>query len=394
MGLSKLFDLLEEKSRKGQPLHAFHSLIEAAETLYRVPNTKTGQGPHVRDSVSLKRMMTIVVVSLFPCIIFGLYNTGLQKLTALGQDPSCMLCLWHGFLAFLPLLIVSYAVGGFWEVLFAMVRKHEINEGFFVTGLLFPLILPPTIPLWQAALGISFGVVIGKEVFGGTGMNIVNPALTARAFLFFAFPAQMSGDKVWVDVNLAKDTLVDGFSGATPLGIAYTGKVEDGVVSVLNNAGVTFSDLFYGTVLGSIGETSMLACLLGAALLLITGVASWRIMLTMFAGGALTALLIQALAGPESSGLMGLPFYYHLAMGGFAFGAVFMITDPVSAASTDTGKYIYGFLAGCLAIAIRSLNPAYPEGVMLAILFMNIFAPLIDYYVVQADIRRRKKRAQ
>ncbi|MBF0433211.1 MAG: NADH:ubiquinone reductase (Na(+)-transporting) subunit B [Fibrobacteria bacterium] len=393
MSIHKFLDDLEEKSKKGGPLYRFRPLIEAGDTLFRSPNNRTTQGPHIRDNVSLKRMMTIVVLSLFPCVFFGIYNTGLQKCTALGITPDFALCMWEGLVVFLPLLIVSYAVGGFWEVLFSIIREHDINEGFFVTGLLIPLILPPTTPLWQVAIGVSFGVVLGKEVFGGTGMNIVNPALTTRAFLFFAYPAQMSGDKVWVNVDMVKDKLIDGFTGATPLGVAYGGKAE-GVVEVLTNAGITLKSLIIGTVSGSFGETSVIACLLGAAVLLITGVASWRIMVSMVVGGALMAMLVQAFAGPESSGLMGLPFYYHLAMGGFAFGAVFMITDPVSAAGTNVGKYIYGFLAGALAIIIRALNPAYPEGVMLAILFMNIFAPLIDYYVVQSNIKRRLKRAQ
>jgi Na+-transporting NADH:ubiquinone oxidoreductase subunit B len=295
---------------------------------------------------------------------------------------------------FLPLLIVSYAVGAFWEVLFSIVRGHDINEGYFVTGLLIPLTLPPTTPLWQVAIGVSFGVVIGKEVFGGTGMNIVNPALTTRAFLFFAYPADMSGDKVWIAINTAKDKVIDGFSGATPLGIAYGQKAGDNVVQLLNSTGITFKSAFLGAIPGSVGETSALACLMGAAILLITGVASWRIMVSMVLGGALMAILLQAVSGPESPALMALPFYYQLTLGGFAFGAVFMITDPVSATSTDLGKYIYGFLAGVLAIIIRALNPAYPEGVMLAILFMNIFAPVIDYYIVQANIKRRLKRAQ
>jgi Na+-transporting NADH:ubiquinone oxidoreductase subunit B len=339
-------------------------------------------------------MMTIVVVALIPCILFGIYNTGFQRMMALGLTPDFWSCIWSGLIVFLPLLIVSYAVGGFWEVLFSIVRGHDINEGFFVTGLLIPLTLPPTTPLWQVAIGVSFGVVIGKEVFGGTGMNIVNPALTTRAFLFFAYPADMSGDKVWIAINTAKEKVVDGFSGATPLGIAYGQKAGDNVVQLLNSSGITFKSAFLGAIPGSVGETSALACLVGAAILLITGVGSWRIMVSMVLGGALMAILLQAVSGPESPALMALPFYYQLTLGGFAFGAVFMITDPVSATSTDLGKTIYGFLAGVLAIIIRALNPAYPEGVMLAILFMNIFAPVIDYYIVQANIKRRLKRAQ
>ncbi|MFC1584320.1 NADH:ubiquinone reductase (Na(+)-transporting) subunit B [Fibrobacterota bacterium] len=394
MKIKKLLDALEEKSKPGGPLHRLHPLIEAQDTFVRTPDTRTGQGPHVRDFASLKRMMVLVVAALAPCIFMGIYNAGYQRFSALGQEAAFIQCMVEGAKLFVPILLVSYVVGGLWELLFALVRKHEITEGFFVTGLLFPLTLPPTIPLWQVAVGISFGVVIGKEVFGGTGMNILNPALTARAFIFFAYPARMSGDNVWVAVNSAKETLVDGFSGASPLGVAFGGTAGEGAVQLLSDAGITLKALFLGLVPGSVGETSVLACLIGTGILLATGVASWKIMASMLAGGTLTALLLNMAAGPESSALMALPFYYHLSMGGFAFGLVYMATDPVTAASTETGKYIYGFLTGCLAITIRALNPAYPEGVMLAILFMNIFSPLIDYYVVQENVKKRLRRAK
>ncbi len=384
--IDKKLDELEEMSKPGKPLHFIWPIIEAQDTGIRVPSTRTAKGAHVRDFVNLKRMMVLVVFALIPCLLFGIYNAGYQATLAANGDVSNFWGLMGlGALAVLPIVAVSYAAGAVWEVGFAIVRGHEINEGFLVSGMLLPLILPPTTPLWMVAVGMSFGIVIGKEVFGGTGMNILNPALTARAFLFFAYPASMSGDKIW--------TALDGFTGASPLGIAYATTVKDGVLDALGSAGFTLQKLFYGLVPGSIGETSTLLCLFGGAVLLIAGIASWRIMLSMFLGGALVSVLIQQLAGPDSSGLMDLPFYYQLCMGGFAFGAVFMATDPVSAAGTDIGKYIYGFLTGALAITIRALNPAYPEGVMLAILFMNIFSPLIDHYVVQANVMRRLKNA-
>jgi len=391
--LHDILDDLEQKSRPGGPLHFIWPIIDAQETGIRVPKTRTLKGPHIRDFINLKRMMMTVILTLVPCLIFGIYNTGYQRLNALGQSADVLSCMLQGSLYVIPLVMVSYIVGGFWEILFAMVRGHEVNEGFLVTGILFPLILPASTPLWMAAVGISFGVVIGKEVFGGTGMNILNPALTARAFLFFAYPASMSGDKVWTVINQGKDTVVDSFSGATPLGMAYAGKVQDNMLGVLDQAGMGIQNLFFGLVPGSIGETSTALCLLGGFILIMVGVGSWRIMLSMFIGGALAALLIQSIALPTSSGLAGLPFYYHLCMGGFAFGAIFMATDPVSAAGTNAGKYIYGFLCGVLAIVIRCLNPAYPEGVMLAILFMNIFSPLIDHYVVQVNVKKRLNRA-
>ncbi|NNE43811.1 MAG: NADH:ubiquinone reductase (Na(+)-transporting) subunit B, partial [Gemmatimonadetes bacterium] len=330
-----------------------------------------------------------VVVALFPAILWGMYNVGFQKLAALGEPTALFSCLYHGAWHMLPIILVSYAVGGVWEVTFAIVRKHEINEGFLVTGMLFPLTCPPTLPLWMVAAGISFGIVIGKEVFGGTGMNILNPALTARAFVFFAYPAYMSGDSVWtaVDPKLA----VDGWTGATPLSVAAASNGPD-VMGALSAANYIWMQAFLGQIPGSMGEVSALAALLGAVILIITGVGAWRIMVSMVAGGLVGAFLMNAVAGSASAGIMHLSGLWHLVVGGFAFGVVFMATDPVSAASTTIGKYIYGFLAGVLSVLIRAVNPAYPEGVMLAILFMNVFAPLIDHFVVKRNVARRLAR--
>ena len=346
-----------------------------------------------------------VVVALVPAIFMAMYNTGLQahraiaggalpldnwqtalftKLMGEGAfDPANLLaCVLHGALYYLPVLIVTFAIGGNCEALFAVARKHDINEGFLVTGMLFPLTLPPTIPLWQVAIGIIFGVIIGKEIFGGTGMNVLNPALTARAFLFFAYPAQISGDKVWI----AAQTSVDGYSGATWLAQA----AESGPAA-LASEGVSWMDAFLGLVPGSMGETSALACLIGAAILILTRIGSWRIMVAVTVGSFLTALLLNAV-GSETNPLLNVPFHWHVVLGGWAFGAVFMATDPVSASHSNTGRWIYGFCIGILAILIRVVNPAFPEGMMLAILFMNLFAAFIDHYVVQANIKRRRAR--
>ena len=369
-----------------------YPVFEAAESFLFVQGKTTRGRVHVRDAMDIKRLMSMVVVAVLPAMVVGAYNVGFQALSALGQTTGLWDCLVLGAWKMLPIVLVSYAAGGFWEVLFAVVRRHEINEGFLVTGILFPLTCPPTLPLWMVAVGISFGVVIGKEVFGGTGMNILNPALTARAFVFFAYPAFISGDKVWKAVNPAKDQLVDTFTGATPLAVAAAAKAET-VAVALGDAGYSFRSLLTGLVPGSMGETSAAAIGLGALVLVVTGVASWRIMVGCVAGGLGAGLLMNAVAGPASSGVMALPAHWHLVMGGFAFGTVFMATDPVSAAATGTGKWIYGFLVGFLAILVRVVNPAYPEGMMLAILFMNIFAPLVDHFVVQANIRRRLTRA-
>ncbi|MEZ6004938.1 MAG: NADH:ubiquinone reductase (Na(+)-transporting) subunit B [Planctomycetota bacterium] len=383
--LRKLLDSLEPTFKEG-PLKRLYPFFEAADTFLYTPGTKTKSGPHVRDGIDLKRAMISVVIALLPCTLFGLWNTGYQALHAANPalTPSATPlwdALWIGLKAFLPIYIVTLAVGGTLEAIFSVVRKHEINEGFLVTSLLYPLILPPTMPLWQVALGIAFGVVIGKEIFGGTGMNILNPALTGRLFLYIAYPASISGDVVWVGAKASE--WADGFSGATPLADFYNNGAAHSMYS--------FSDAFFGFIPGCIGETSVLACLLGAAYLIFSKVGSWRIMLSCVLGLIFTTLLLNAFA-PNESHYMAVSPWWHLAAGGFAFGAVFMATDPVSAAQTNTGRWIYGFLIGALTVVVRVLNPAYPEGIMLAIIFMNVFAPTIDYYVTKANIKRREAR--
>ena len=399
--LRKFLDRVEPMFSRGGRFEKYGALYELVDTFLYTPSDVTRSAPHVRDAVDLKRVMTYVVIAVLPCALFGMYNIGLQANLAMaelgitsaegwrgavlagmgiGYDPnSIAACFWHGFLFFLPVYIVTLMAGGFWEVVFALVRNHEVNEGFLVTSLLYTLILPPTIPLWQVALGISFGVVIGKEVFGGTGKNFLNPALTARAFLYFAYPVQNSGNAVWV--------AVDGFSGATPLALAPQGGLE-----AIEAAGYTLYDVFMGFMPGTIGAESALGCLIGAAFLLYTRVASWRIMAGVLAGLVGTVLLFNVLAGPDTNPYHSLSWQWHVLTGGFAFGMVFMATDPVSAAMTQKGKWIYGILIGLLTALIRVINPAFPEGIMLAILLGNVFAPLIDYFVVQANIRRRRRR--
>ena len=398
MALRKILDSLEPHFTKGGQYEKFYALFEAADSLfYSVPN-KTHNTSHVRDAVDLKRMMGIVWFCAFPAMFFGMWNIGFQANTAIagglaapsdwhgwiinllaGHNPAS---LWdnmvYGAAYFLPVYIVTFAAGVFWEILFAITRKHEVNEGFFVTSILFALIVPPSIPLWQVALGISFGVVIGKEVFGGTGKNFLNPALTGRAFLFFAYPAQISGDLVW--------TAVDGFSGATALSVAQQGGVE-----ALSHM-MTWTQAFIGTMQGSMGETSTLAIFIGGAVLLFTGIANWRIMAGTMLGMIATATLFNMI-GSDTNAMFALPWYWHMVLGGFAFGLVFMTTDPVSASMTNTGRWYYGALIGVMVILIRTVNPAYPEGMMLAILFANLFAPLIDHFVVEANIKRREARA-
>jgi Na+-transporting NADH:ubiquinone oxidoreductase subunit B len=399
--LRRFLDRLHPWFDREGKLEKLYPVYEAVDTFLYTPGTVTRQAAHVRDGLDLKRTMIMVVVALVPCIAMAMWNTGYQANTAMqamsieaasgwrgavigllgvGYTPDSLVAnLVHGALYFIPVFLVCNIVGGLWEVVFAIVRKHEVNEGFLVTGMLFPLVLPPTIPWWQVALGISFGVVIGKEIFGGTGRNFLNPALTARAFLYFAYPAQISGDSVW--------TAVDGFSGATPLGALATAGVEQGMQAIQ----VTWSQAFLGTIQGSMGETSALACLLGAAVLVGTGIGSWRIMLAMLLGSAGFASLLY-LTGSATNAMFLMPPHWHLVTGGFAFGLVFMATDPVSAAMTETGKWFYGSLIGVLTILIRVINPAFPEGVMLAILFGNVMAPLIDYFVIQANIKRRLAR--
>ncbi len=378
---------------KSGRLHKFYPFFEVLDTFFLTPAESTHRSPYIRDKIDSKRFMITVVVALIPAIIMGMYNIGYQSFMARGMTGGLLDYIWFGFLTMLPVIIVTYGVGLFWELLFAIVRKHEMNEGFFVTGILFVLILPPTIPLWQVAVAITFGVIIGKEVFGGTGMNVFNPALISRAFLFFTYPGKISGDKVWTMIDYSKDKLIDGFSGATPLLVASSAERGSSAVQAVESAGFSLQHMFYGLIPGSMGETSTLAILIGALILLATGVGSWRIMVAVFAGGFGMALLVNVLAGSNSPSIFTLPPLWHMVMGGFAFGAVFMATDPVSAASTNTGKWIYGILIGVLAILIRAVNPAYPEGMMLAILFMNVFAPLIDFYVVRANMQRRLKRA-
>lgn len=396
--LKDLFHKNEHLFKKGGKFERLYPLYEANESFLFTPKAVTQSRVHVRDWLDSKRLMITVVLALGPCILMAMYNTGLQTAIANGTSTSDIFQLfWDGAVKIAPIIFVSYAVGGFWEVLFSVIRRHEINEGFLVTGILFPLTLPATIPLWQVAMGISFGVVIGKEIFGGTGMNILNPALTARAFLYFSYPVQISGDKVWIPHDPA--SVADGFSGATPLSIAASTDAGGSAVASLeaatqqfSNLNYSFMDMFMGFIPGSIGETSALACLIGALILIVTGVGSWRIMVSVLGGATITAFLLNLLAGENLPGILSLPPHYHLIMGGLMFGAIFMATDPVSAARTARGKWIYGFLIGVFTILIRLWNPAYPEGVMLAILFLNIFAPLIDHYVVRSNVKRRLKR--
>jgi len=385
----KMHDKMRPLFEKGGKLHKLEPIFDAADNFMFTPDVVTTSGSHIRDAVDLKRVMVFVIFGLVPCTLFGIWNAGHQyNLANVGASQGLIADIIRGAIIVMPIIIVSYGVGGFWEVLFSCVRRHQINEGLLVTGLLFPLTLPPTIPLWQVAVGISFGVLIGKEVFGGTGMNVLNPALTGRAFLFFAYPAQMSGE-VWIAMKKG-GAIVDGISGATPLAIASAPPEGLTATEALNEAGFDFLSMAFGNMAGSIGETCAIACVLGAVFLLITGVASWRIMLSCTLGILLGGTLAN-MFGAEGS-IASLPPHYHLVMGSFAFGVVFMATDPVSAAATKVGKCIYGFLLGLLIMAVRVANPAYPEGVMLSILFMNVMAPLVDNYVVQAHIRRRVRR--
>ncbi len=393
-----LLDRAERPFRKGGPLEKFHAVYDAGDTFLYTPAYTTTGGPHVRDAFDQKRMMVLVVVALIPCMLMAMFNTGYQAFLTVEQGGQLLAtwqarvygaiglpvssasitgCMLYGALHFLPILLVTFIAGGLLETVFAVVRGHEINEGFFVTGTLIPLILPATIPLWQVALGTAFGVVIGKEIFGGTGMNFLNPALVARAFLFFAYPGQLSGN-VWVAA-----TPPDGVSGAT-----WLASYAEGAGHL---QGLTFTDAFVGLIPGSMGETSVLAVLLGAALLLLTQVASWQTMFGVVVGTLVAAIGLNTI-GSSTNPMLNLPWYWHFVLGGWAFGAVFMATDPVSSAFTRRGKYAYGFLIGVLCVLIRCVNPAYPEGMMLAILFANMFAPLIDHAVVRANIKRRAAR--
>jgi Na+-transporting NADH:ubiquinone oxidoreductase subunit B len=425
--LRNLLDKVEPLFKKGGRFEKLYPLYEANDTFLYTPGEVTHGQTHVRDAIDLKRMMSMVIVALLPCILMAMYNTGYQaqKLIAAGQavptsatmfdaiwsgtwrfdvlkslgilnssyvcsDPGSFLslgsiikCTIHGALYFLPVYLVCMIVGGNCEVIFSVVRKHEINEGFLVTGMLFPLTLPPTIPLWQVAVGIIFGVVVGKEIFGGTGKNFLNPALTARAFLYFAYPSRISGDAVW--------TAVDGYTGATVLGeIAKPGAAA--ISTTVANMGSSWWDFFIGNVHGSMGETSALCCLIGAAILIATRIGSWRIMSGVLIGMTAFSLLLRILPTGDWGEVANIMPQWHLVIGGFAFGTVFMATDPVSASMTRTGKWIYGGLIGFLTVLVRSINPAFPEGIMLAILFANVFAPFIDWCVIQANIKRRAAR--
>lgn len=391
-------DKIHNQVRPGGKFSKFYPLYEALDSFLFTPGAVTAGAPHLRDAMDLKRVMITVVVALIPCFFMAFWNTGLQANSVLqstglhpegwrgallavlgysGNPGSFMDNMMMGAVWFVPVFLVTNIVGGLWEALFSIVRKHELNEGFLVTGALFPLICPPTIPLWQVALGISFGVVIGKEIFGGTGKNFLNPALTGRAFLFFAYPAQISGDQVWI--------AVDGYSGATALARAAEGGME------AVTGATTWMDAFLGVMPGSLGETSTLACLIGAAVLIFTGIGSWRIMLSVVLGAALTSILLN-FTGSSSNPMFELPFHWHLVLGGFAFGVVYMATDPVSASMTQAGQWVFGIIIGVICILIRVVNPAFPEGIMLAILFGNVCAPLIDLIVLKMHIRKRGMR--
>lgn len=400
MGLRQKLDALEPHFHPGGRFEKWYALYEAVDTIFYSPNSVTRNTSHVRDGVDLKRIMITVWFATFPAMFYGMYNLGFQAnevlagsgvalegwrgsvVAALGGFNSASIwdCMLYGAVHFLPLYAVTFIVGGFWEVLFAMKRGHEVNEGFFVTSILFALTLPPDLPLWQAALGITFGVVIAKEVFGGTGKNFLNPALSGRAFLYFAYPAQLSGDAVW--------TAVDGYSGATPLGVV----AQQGMAG-LTDSGLTWMDAFMGAIPGSIGETSTLMIMIGGLFLILQGIASWRVVAGCFVGMIAFSLMLNNI-GSESNPAFAMPWYWHMVVGGFAFGAFFMATDPVSAAMTDTGRWAYGILIGVMCVLIRVINPAFPEGMMLAILFANLFAPLFDHFVTQSNIKRRLARVK
>ena len=366
---------------KGGKLWFLHSTIDAFDTFLRVPGTVTRTGAHVRDAVDLKRIMIIVVLALVPAALFGMWNVGYQHSLATGVESGLFATFWYGLLKVLPLYIVAYLVGLGIEFASAQIRNEEVNEGYLVSGMLIPLIVPVDVPLWMLAIAVAFAVLFGKEVFGGTGMNFLNPALLCRAFLFFSYPSKMSGSEVWISLRNG-ESLVDGVTGATPLAYANEG------LAAVNNAGFSAWDLFAGTVPGSVGETSVIAILIGAVILIWTGVASWKIMISSVGG----ALLVGWLG--NVCGATDIPAWYQLIMGGFAFGTVFMATDPVTSAQTECGKWIYGFLVGALCVVVRLFNPGYAEGMMLAILLMNTFAPLIDHYVTSAAISRRMKRVR
>src|SRR5574344_1693208 len=381
-------DKIKPNFEKGGKFPWLHSTFDAFETFAFVPKTTTTSGAHFRDAMDMKRTMTMVILALMPALLFGTYNIGFQHFHSINPELSFFEGFWdnllYGAIKILPIIVISYVVGLSIEFGFAQWRKHDVNEGFLVTGMLIPLVMPPDVPLWQVALATAFAVVIGKEVFGGTGMNFLNPALLARAFLFFAYPTHMSGDNVWISARHFGDAI----TGATPLGQIMTSTAQNGQ-QLADSLSYSALNMLVGTIPGSIGETSVIAILLGAFILLLSGMASWRIMLSVLLGGGAMGLLFNAIG---ANAYMQLPFYYHFLMGGFMFGAVFMATDPVTSAQTNTGKWIYGILIGAFAVLIRVLNPAYPEGMMLSILLMNCFAPLIDHCVVACNTKYRKAR--
>jgi Na+-transporting NADH:ubiquinone oxidoreductase subunit B len=395
--LRDALDKAKHNFEKGGKWERYYYVFEAFDTFAFVPNTTTGpKGAQIRDAVDMKRLMMTVIISMIPCLLFGIYNVGYQHFVAIGQEGSLGEMVWIGLKQVVPVIIVSYAAGLGVEFVFATFRRHPVNEGFLVTGMLIPLVMPPDIPLWQVALATIFAVIIGKEAFGGTGMNVVNVALTARAFLYFAYPVDMAGE-VWTYLPEGVQT-VSGYSGATPLAVAAETITAGGnAVSELTSFGngwadgiYTFGNMFLGLIPGSVGETSTIMCLIGAFILIFTGVGSWKIIVSVFGGAFAMGLLLNAIGGNP---FVEMPAHYHLVMGGLAFGSVFMATDPVTATHTETGKWFYGALIGMLTVLIRAFNPAYPEGIMLAILLMNVFAPLIDYFVVNANKKRRLKRA-
>ena len=397
MGLRSFFDSIEPNFEKGGRYERYYPIYEMIETILYTGKSVTKAAPHARSFVDMKRIMTYVVISTIPCILWAFYNTGLQtniglaelgdanqvgwrifiiKMLGISLNPDSILAnMFHGMLYFMPIYVVTLVAGGICEVVFATVRGHEVNEGFLVSSMLFALTMPASAPLWQVALGIAFGVVIGKEVFGGTGKNFLNPALTGRAFLYFAYPANMSGDAIW--------TPVDGFSGATALGLSAAKGIESLAIE-----GITWWDAFYGTIQGSLGETSTLACFVGLAFLLVTKIANYRMVVGCL-GGMIGFSLLLNWIGSDTNPMFAMPWHWHLVLGSYAFGLCFMVTEPVSASHTNVGRYFYGALVGFMVVMIRVLNPAFPEGMMLAILFANMFAPLIDYFVVQANIKRR-----
>lgn len=395
--LKKYLDKIKPNFEEGGKLHWLYSTYDAFETFLFVPNTTSKTGVHIHDARDSKRTMIIVILALVPALLMGMYNLGLQHYMSIGQDVTLLTRFVYGLIAMLPLIVVSYVVGLGIEFAMAQVKKEEVAEGYLVSGMLIPMILPIDTPLWMVAVAVAFSVIFAKEVFGGTGYNIFNVALIARAFLFFSYPSKMSGDQVWVRTadtfGMGGGSVIDGYSGATPLGqIATTDVARFGEFTFQGITGqpLSISDMFFGFIPGSVGEVSTFAILLGALILIVTGVGSWKTMLSVFLGGLVAVLLVNSFA---QNAIMEMPVYYHFLLGGFAFGAVFMATDPVTSARTEKGKWIFGFFIGLIAVAIRVFNPGYPEGMMLAILFMNAFAPLIDFYVIDANIKRRARRA-